>query len=130
MARVVHFEIHADDTARAKSFYETVFPSWKIEKWEGKEEYYLVTTGDDVEPGINGGLMKRKAPLTAESIMAYVCTIDVTDEKIDEVLRRIETGGGKQVVPKTAVPMVGYLAYCKDTEGNVFGLMEADGNAA
>lgn len=129
MARVVHFEIHADDVVRAKSFYESIFPSWKVEEWEDQEEYHLITTGDDARPGINGGLMKRKAPITSESIVAYVCTIDVTDEKIDEVLMRVESSGGRLIVPKTAVPKVGYLAYCKDTESNIFGLMEADETA-
>ena len=27
---------------------------------------------------------------------------------------------------KTAVPGVGYFAYCKDTEGNVFGIIPGD----
>ncbi|MBI1862636.1 VOC family protein [Candidatus Microgenomates bacterium] len=128
MSRVVHFEIHADDTVRAKAFYEAVF-NWKIEKWGGVEEYYLITTGDESEPGINGGIMKRKAPVTEESVMAYVCTIDVTAETIDTTLTKVESNGGALVVPKTAVPRVGYLAYCKDPDGNVFGLMEANENA-
>lgn len=33
------------------------------------------------------------------------------------------------LVPKTAAPGVGWLAYCKDTEGNIFGLMENDPSA-
>jgi hypothetical protein len=27
------------------------------------------------------------------------------------------------------VPGVGWLAYCKDTEGNIFGMMQADKSA-
>ncbi len=126
MARVVHFEIHADDTIRAKTFYETVFPTWKLEKWEGPEEYYLVTTGDDRTPGINGGIMKRKTPVTEPSIIAYVCTIDVTDETVDGTISKIKAAGGGLVVAKTSIPGVGYLAYCKDTENNIFGIMEAN----
>ena len=30
------------------------------------------------------------------------------------------------VVPKLPVPGVGWLAYCKDTEGNTFCIMEED----
>ena len=34
--------------------------------------------------------------------------------------------GGTVLMEKTAVPGVGYFAYCKDTEGNVFGIIEGD----
>ncbi len=44
MSRVVHFEIHAEDLARARPFYETVF-GWQFQQWEGPAEYYLITTG-------------------------------------------------------------------------------------
>ncbi len=33
-------------------------------------------------------------------------------------------------LPKMAVPGVGWLAYCKDTEGNIFGFMQSDETAA
>jgi predicted enzyme related to lactoylglutathione lyase len=56
--RVIHFEIHADDPKRAVEFYKKVF-GWKISKWEGPAEYWLVTTGDDKQPGINGAIMHR-----------------------------------------------------------------------
>ena len=46
MPRVVHFEIPADDPARAVKFYETVF-GWKIEKWDGPADYWLAMTGED-----------------------------------------------------------------------------------
>ena len=46
MSRVVHFEIPADDPVRAAKFYEDVF-GWKIEKWEGPFDYWLVTTGEE-----------------------------------------------------------------------------------
>jgi len=40
------------------------------------------------------------------------------------------TGYGAQVVlPKMPIPGVGWLVYCKDTEGNIFGMMQADPNA-
>ncbi len=32
-------------------------------------------------------------------------------------------------MPKTTLPGVGYLAYCQDTEGNVFGVMQEDRSA-
>jgi len=126
MPRVVHFEIHADDPERAAKFYNRVF-NWKIDKWKGPEDYWLITTGSDKEPGINGGLMKREEPATGESIVAYVCTIDV--DSVDKFTGRITVNGGSIVAPKMAIPGVGWLAYCKDAEGNMFGIMQSDGSA-
>lgn len=54
MPRVVHFEVHADDPERAANFYSGVF-GWELAKWEGPQDYWLITTGPDDEPGINGG---------------------------------------------------------------------------
>lgn len=34
--------------------------------------------------------------------------------------------GGKTVVPKMVIPGVGHVAYCRDPEGNIFGLFEDD----
>jgi predicted enzyme related to lactoylglutathione lyase len=31
---------------------------------------------------------------------------------------------GQIVQPKAEIPGVGWLAYCKDTEGNIFGVLE------
>jgi predicted enzyme related to lactoylglutathione lyase len=59
---VVHFEIQADDIARAKTFYEQTF-GWKINQMMTKEEggmdYWGLTTRPDGTPGINGGLYQR-----------------------------------------------------------------------
>jgi len=54
-------------------------------------------------------------------------TIDVPS--IDEFIKKIVKAGGKVVAKKTTVPGVGYMAYCADTEGNVFGTMQADPSA-
>ena len=51
-------------------------------------------------------------------------TIDVPS--VDESVTKILAAGGKVLRPKMAVPGVGYMAYCEDTEGNVFGIMQED----
>src|SRR5262245_52985208 len=58
-----HFEIPADDIARAKAFYEKTF-GWKITQYPMPpgHEYWGVETMKKGEPGINGGLMKRVNP--------------------------------------------------------------------
>ena len=121
MSRVIHFELPADDPERAIKFYEQVF-GWRFEKWEGPMEYWLITTGPADEPGIDGGLAPRAHPETGTEN-----TIGVTD--VDAVLQKIVAGGGKVLRPKSAVPGVGWLAYCQDTEGNTFGIMQDDPSA-
>jgi predicted enzyme related to lactoylglutathione lyase len=59
MPRVIHFEINADQPERAVKFYSEVF-GWKIQKWEGPMDYWLVYTGEGL--GIDGGLTKRENP--------------------------------------------------------------------
>lgn len=118
MPRVIHFEINADDPERASKFYSEVF-GWKINKWGGPVDYLLVDTSEGEEPGINGGILKRPHPEATT-----VNTIGV--KNADEVATSIMEAGGKIVMPKNAVPGVGYLVYCQDTEGNTFGIMQPD----
>lgn len=129
MSRVAHFEIHADDPARAITFYENVF-GWQFSKWEGPMEYWMVKTGEPEVAGIDGGLMKRMggAPIDGQAVNSYVCTI--MSSTVDSDINKAITNGGSIAVPKMAVPGIGWLAYIKDTEGNLFGVMQEDGNAA
>jgi len=127
MSRVVHFEIHADDPQRAVAFYQDIF-GWQINKWEGPEDYWLVTTGPDNEPGINGAILRRHGQVNGDAVIAYICTIDVPS--VDDVTAKITAHGGTIALPKMAVPQVGWLAYCKDTEGNIFGILQSDPSAA
>jgi predicted enzyme related to lactoylglutathione lyase len=120
MPRVTHFEFNADDPERAAKFYEKVF-GWKIKKWEGPIDYWLVSTGEKDKPGINGGIMKRMNHETT------VVSIDVSS--VDDFTRKIQEAGGKIAKPKEVIPGVGYFAYCADTEGNLFGIMQEDPNA-
>ena len=123
MPRVVHFEIHAEDPARAVKFYETLL-GWSFQKWDGPMEYWMVITGPDSEPGINGGLLKRQGTIDGQAVIAYVCTVYVPN--VDASVSTALANGGTLAVPKMAIPGVGWLAYCKDTEGNIFGMMQED----
>jgi predicted enzyme related to lactoylglutathione lyase len=121
MSRIVHFELPADNPERAVEFYQKVF-DWKIQKWPGPQDYWLVTTGPDGEPGINGGILRRQHP------GAGTCnTVQVNS--LETALASITKNGGKIAMPKMPIPGVGYLAYCTDTEGNVFGVLQPDSNA-
>ena len=116
MNRVIHFEIAADQPERAATFYREVF-GWNIQKWEGPIDYWLAGTGDRSEPGIDGAIKHRM-----QSDQAIVNTIQVPS--VDEYLAKIEHAGGKTVMPKAEIPGVGFHAYCRDTEGNLFGILE------
>lgn len=121
MARVVHFEIHANDPERAIDFYESAL-GWEFTKWEGSGQYWLIKTGSQNGPGINGGLMRRQGPLSGDEVNAFVCTVQV--ESIEDTASKVEESGGTISIPKFSVPGVGWVAYFKDTEGNTFGALE------
>ena len=121
MSRVIHFEIPAAEPDRAAAFYGKVF-GWKFDKWSGPMEYWMVVTGKEGEPGINGGMMKKPGGITSTT---NTIGVDSVDDAIAAVLK----AGGKNIMPKTPIPTVGYFAYCEDPEGNVFGVMHPDPNA-
>ncbi len=135
MNRIIHFEIYAGDPERAVKFYRDVF-GWEINEWvmpgvqmKDEDRYWLVTTGPETEPGVNGGIVFRRvpAPVDGQSFNAYVCTIGVAnlEESVDKVLK----SGGSVSLPRMPVKGIGWWASCKDTEGNGFGMMQQDTNA-
>ena len=118
----MHFEIPADNPDRVAEFYKKVL-GWNIQKWEGPMDYWLISTGKDSEPGIHGGIARKKdRPASGVLITAQV-------DSVDECLKKIVTDGGSIVVPKRAIPGVGYQAHFRDPEGNVIGIMENDPSA-
>jgi len=121
MPRLVHFEMNVKEVHKTIKFYEEVF-GWKFKKWDGPIEYWLIMTGDEDEPGIDGGLGYEE-----EGFPKVINTIDVSD--IDETIKKIESKDGEIVRPKHAVPGVGWLAYFKDSEGVMSGIMQNDPNA-
>lgn len=127
MSRAVHFEIQASDPQALIEYYSGLF-GWSFNKWEGGE-YWMIHTGPDEQPGINGGLLPRRGPLPENmaAVNAFVITVDVDD--IDAAVAKAESGG-VVAVPKMAVPGIGWLAYVKDPDGNIFGMMQADIEAA
>mgnify|MGYP001285309726 CR=1 FL=1 len=117
---VMHFEIPADDVARAKAFYEKTF-GWKIKPFPMPpgQEYFGVTTKKKGEPGIDGGLMKRNMP--GQPFTNYV-----TVKSIDAMTRAVQANGGVVVLPKQAIGQnMGWISAFKDPENNIIGLHEA-----
>jgi len=127
MSRAVHFEIHASNPQELITFYAKLF-GWTFNKWDGGE-YWMVHTGPDDQPGINGGLMPRRGPVpeAMAAVNAFVITVDV--EHIDESVAQALAAGGSMALPKMPVPGIGWLAYIKDPDGNILGMMQADTSA-
>ena len=122
MSRIVHFEINTPDVEAATAFYGTVF-GWQFNKWEGGDiQYWLVTTGGEDTPGINGGLM------SVDDWPQTVNTMQV--DSVDAFTEKITAHGGEVVVPKMAIKGAGYSAYFKDPSGVAFGIFEPDPSAA
>ena len=128
MSRPVHFEIHATYPRALIDFYTDLF-GWSFTKFAGGE-YWMINTGPDAQPGINGGLLPRPGPAPGPmaSPNAFVITVDVAD--LDASLAKALGGGAMTCVPRMAVPGIGWLAYVKDPDGNIFGMMQMDAGAA
>src|SRR5437868_14234724 len=124
MQRVVHFEIYTNNPESVQPFYRDIF-GWTFKKFEGGPiEYWLVTTGADNEPGINGGLTRPREGQSPGTIN----TIAVAS--LEQSIRKIEQRGGKICVPKMKIPNIGWLAYAEDPAGNVFGILEPERETA
>ncbi len=80
--------------------------------------------------GRTGTWMPRRgdAPQALAAVNAFVITVDVDD--IDAAVARGKAAGGSMALPKMPVPGIGWLAYLKDPDGNIFGMMQADTGAA
>src|SRR5262249_27450652 len=98
MNRVIHFEFAAENPERAAKFYKTVF-GWESTKWGGPQEYWLVKTGPDNTPGINGGILRQQ-----NTMPKTVNTVEVSS--IEEFIDKITRNGGSVAMPKNASPLV------------------------
>jgi predicted enzyme related to lactoylglutathione lyase len=117
---VAHFDVDADDLARARRFYERVF-GWRFRPW-GPPDFFLITTGSDEDPGIGGALRKRAEPVTGEGVGGYECTIAVDD--VGAIEKAIVANGGEIAMPRVTIPSVGQLIKFRDTEGNLVAAMQ------
>jgi predicted enzyme related to lactoylglutathione lyase len=126
MDKVQHFEIPADDIARAKKFYETVF-DWKIVQFPMPGmEYYGMHTGPmdeknmPKEPGfINGGMYKRGGQFLANGPVVAMTSTD-----LKATIEKLKAAGGSTVGEVINIGGMGLYQYAKDTEGNMLGIWQ------
>jgi predicted enzyme related to lactoylglutathione lyase len=112
---LVFFAVHADDLQRARGFYEKVF-GWRFQPW-GPPGFFLIATGDDNDPGVQGALQKRHELMPGVRMNGYECTIEVAD--IDATAAAIAANGGTVILSKCEIPTVGWLIKFRDPEGNL-----------
>ena len=112
--KLVHFELPAKDSGRAKGFYGSLF-GWQFQSY-GDMDYHLTRTAEDQGGAVSG--MQE-----GDNAAIY---FDVDD--IDASLAQVGELGG-EAGEKQPVPGMGWFAHCKDTEGTNFGLWQSDESA-
>jgi len=110
--QLVHFELPAQDSGRAKKFWSSLF-GWKFREWSGPVEYSML---DGNEPG--GAIYPAEGG--PKGPVVYFGTGD-----IDKSITRVRELGGS-ADDKQPIPSVGWFARCADTEGNDFSLFQSD----
>ncbi|HMS67305.1 MAG TPA: hypothetical protein PKD18_04190 [Saprospiraceae bacterium] len=123
--KLTHFAIHIDDIERAKSFYDGVF-DWGFNSY-GQADFLQIKADKSETGELIGALQARKFSPVSEKLIGLECTIGV--ENLDEIVERVKNNGGQLLLPKTAIPYVGWIAKFLDTEGNLICAMQYDNSA-
>jgi predicted enzyme related to lactoylglutathione lyase len=126
-----HFEIHVNDGARARAFYQGLF-GWSFVPMEGAGDMdYQLIDGDQIGmgKGVTGGMMKRMgaAPAPGGPIRGGTMTFEVED--CDKCYAWALAHGGAEALPPTDYPGIGRCAYVEDGEGNIVGMITPEGDA-
>lgn len=117
MSRVIWFDMKAPEPKKAIDFYTAVF-GWTFTKSNMPMDYWLIKTGDEKAPGIDGGLA------SGTPVHPAVNTIGVED--LNATLEKVNLHGGKVLSPRSPIPGVGWFASFEDPSGNQFGLEQND----
>ena len=125
---VAHFAIHADDLERARRFYGSTF-NWQFQGFGGPDMSTFCKIKNDAgqDPGLIGAMQHRQFNLLPRPILGFECSIEVDD--VDAAAKAVEANGGKILMPKAAIPGVGWLIKFTDTEGNLVCAVHFDVNA-
>nr|MBP7859979.1 hypothetical protein [Patescibacteria group bacterium] len=98
----------------SKNFYEKVF-DFSFENYGSSQNNYFYIKG------INSDSIK--ATLVEDKIPCVINTFKV--ENIVETLKKVKLNGGEILLNKTSIPSVGFIAYFKDLDGNIFSVAES-----
>lgn len=112
------FEIPAKNYERAKSFYNAVL-AVEIKDSPMPEGKYGMFPYDEDNNGVGGGLVEMEGySPSSEGVTVYLNG----GNDLSEPLARVETAGGKVIMPKTDIGENGFMAQFLDTEGNKIAL--------
>ena len=115
------FEIPATDLSRATIFYETIF-GIKLNPLDLPNIRMRMFPLDDMMTGVGGAVVDSDGfhkPSATDGPLIYLNG----NPDVQHVLDKVETAGGKIMVPKTQIsPEYGYMAVTLDTEGNRIAL--------
>ena len=124
-----HFEIHVNDTARARAFYGGLF-GWSFTSMP-QGDYHLIS-GDDIGVGqaLSGALTSRNAAAHPAGSGPRGAVMVFSVEAIDAAYAKALQTGGAAAMSPTDFDGIGRLAYCEDGEGNIFGMIEPPAGAS
>jgi predicted enzyme related to lactoylglutathione lyase len=121
MAREINiadwFEIPVHDLDRARLFYESVFNVELSVSDFGtvKMAFFPMSSASY---GATGALVKGEVHVPSHrGVLIYMAVDDV-----EETLDKVDSSGGKTLMPKTSIGEYGFIAHFQDSEGNRLGL--------
>ena len=123
---IVHIELPSINSKEDAQFYNDAF-GWATNSMpSGASDYYMYTPIEGPGGGFNpvGDGADNNLPIKPGEVIVYVSTDD-----INESLARIESLGGKTIMPKSPIPGMGWMALFTDPTGNRVGLYTNDANA-
>lgn len=121
MHRISWFEIATSDIDRAQKFYESIFQIQLIDMDNPGLKMRMFPV-DDMMNDISGALVYHAEFYQPSADAGCIIYLNGNPD-LQNVLDRIESSGGKIIVPKTQIsPEHGYMAVFHDTEGNRIAL--------
>jgi len=121
MNGLTHFEIPVNDIDKAKEFYSNLF-DWEFNFIEEMNYLMFTTESEDGNSRVGGGILKKQNE-------SHTITNYITVKSVDESAKKVEELDGKIVMPKSAVPGMGWFVQFIDMDGNLLALWENDSEA-
>jgi len=110
---VVHFEIGCRDRQRSQAFYQQLF-DWTT------EPYGPSSLG--IRTGSESGIQGHITSLGHEPHQYTMFYVEVED--IPAHLAKVESLGGRTLIPELPIPGGGHFAWFADPDGNTIGLLK------
>jgi predicted enzyme related to lactoylglutathione lyase len=125
MANSGPIEFHVEDLKRVTRFYEAVF-GWDILDSDEDGDKQPISASNFMLPA-NNGFISGPIETTGITLKGVLFTMEVAS--IPETLSRVALWEGQIILTDVVAPGEGLMAYCKDTEGNLFGIIQSGPSA-